>query len=250
MMLRFVLLGFACLVFAIGGCASGTVRSSGATLPRVAEEFDDGTLKAKIEHNCPSSRCKSVSVKFTNMSKSKVTVGLAGASMMRAGQKVALSILDEKEKKEAVIVEPGASLSLDLRPVSGKGNQGMSYTRPSSVWCSLEKHPQCQDVGKADAACAGFARYYYDTYTSTGGWISFLFPYSLDGRNETLASPAPRVVKMPPNPVLAENEAAPAFSRNPDEVVFYKVSCDAKCACKELTTKRNFFLDDKIRPEF
>jgi hypothetical protein len=65
-----------------------------------------------------------------------------------------------------------------------------------------------------------------------------------------LKSPTPVALKIPPAFVPVENALAPSFSSLPDETVFYKVNCDEKCVCKEVTQKRNFFLDDKMRAEF
>jgi hypothetical protein len=239
------------VVFCFGlatGCAGSGVRSTGASLPVDAENFDDGTLRVSLSHSCPGVRCDSVKVSFENLGEDPLTVNPKGSRLLRAGQGAVLQ--RSGEAKGPLVIPAKASVSESFVPTSEDGKTRLSYTRPKAVWCSLKSDTGCKDVSKAEAACAGFARYYYETYMSTGGWLSFSFAYETGLRKETLVSPSPRALAIPPAVVLEEDSRAPWFVSNPDDVVFYKIACDEKCSCKEVTPRRNFFLDDKMRAEF
>lgn len=230
------------------GCTGSGVRSTGASLPLDAEEFDDGTLKVALSHGCGGVRCDSVVVTFQNLGDEALTVQSSGMRLVRAGQSVMLQRAGET--KGPLTLPPKESKKETLVPVAEGGKRRMSYTRPKEVWCSLKAPSSCKDVSKAEAACAGFARYYYDTYMSTGGWLSFQFPYQTSLRKETLVSPKPQAPKLAPSVTLEENGRAPWFSTSPSDVVFYKIACNEACSCKEVSPRRNFFLDDKIQAEF
>lgn len=238
----------ACALLLATGCAGGGVRSTGASLPLDAEEFDDGTLKVALSHKCGGVRCDSVDVTFQNLGEEPLTVQSAGMRLVRAGQSVVLQRAGVE--KGPFTLPPKESKKEALVPVAEGGKRRMSYTRPKEVWCSLKAPTSCKDLSKAEAACAGFARYYYDTYMSTGGWLSFQFPYQTTLRKETLVSPKPQAPKLAPSVALEENSRAPWFSSSPSDVVFYKIECDDACSCKEAAPRRNFFLDDKIQAEF
>ena len=232
----------------LGACSGGGVRSTGASLPIDAETFEDGTLRATVSHSCSGVRCDSIDVKFENLSEESLTVNPAGSRLLRAGQGAVLARTGEK--KGPFVIAPKDSAKVTLVPRSEGGKQAMSYTRPKAVWCSLKADPACNNLSKTEAACAGFARYYYETYMSTEGWLTLSFAYETGLRKETLASPKPQAAGIAPAVLLEENSRAPSFFSQPDDVVFYKLTCDEKCACKEAAPKRNFFLDDKIRTEF
>ena len=230
------------------GCLSSGVKSSGAALPVDAAIFDDGVLKVELDYKCDDGRCRAVKAEFFNVSQDPVTLIPLKASLVRAGQRADLKPLDPEIKK--ITLQPKESAKVSFG-VFGEGtSQKMSYVRPEGVWCSLKIDDQCKNVKKAEAACAGFSRYYYDTYMSTGGWLSFSFPYERGGKGDVLKSPAPQLLKIPPPFVPEETAQAPSFLTTPDNMVMYKVKCDDKCVCKEVTKKRNFFLDDKMRAEF
>jgi len=236
------------LLFLLGACSGGGVRSTGASLPVDAESFDDGTLKATVSHTCPGVRCDSIDVKFENLGEDPLTVNPDGSRLTRAGQGAVLARTGEQ--KGPLVIAPKDSTKVTFVPMSEGGKQAMSYTRPKGVWCSLKADSACKNLAKAEAACAGFARYYYETYMSTEGWLTLSFAYESGIRKETLASPKPQAAGIAPAVLLEESPRAPSFFSQPDDIVFYKLTCDEKCACKEAAPKRNFFLDDKIRAEF
>lgn len=230
-----------------GGCA-GTVRSTGAVLPVDAEEFSDGTLKVSLSYNCSGVRCDSVDTRFENLSDSPVTIRPADSRLTRAGQAALLARTGES--RGPFTLAPGGSLKETWRPMAIGGSTPMSFTRPKAVWCSIKAPSSCTRTAKADAACAGFARYYYETYNSTGGWLTFSFAYESSLKKDRLVSPTPQSANISPPVLLEKTSRAPSFLSDPDDVVFYKISCDDKCDCKEASPRRNFFLDDKMRAEF
>lgn len=236
------------MAMALTGCLSTGVRSTGASLPVDAEAFDDGTLRVSISHQCSGPRCEAIDAKFENLGEDPLTVLPSASRLQRAGQNAVLA--RQGESKGPLLIPAKGSAKATFVPLSDGGKSPVSYTRPKAVWCSLKTDPACKDTSKAEASCAGFAKYYYDTYMATGGWLTLNFAYETGLRKENLVSPRPGDLKLSPSVVLEKNSRAPAFFSNPDDVVFYKVACDEKCACKEVTPKRNFFLDDKFRTEF
>lgn len=229
-------------------CLSTGVRSTGAMLPVDAESFDDGTLRVSISHSCSGPRCDAFDAKFENLGEDPLTVMPSGSRLQRAGQTSVLARAGED--KGPLVIPAKGSAKATFTPMTEGGKAPLSYTRPTAVWCSLKADSACKDTKKAEAACAGFAKYYYDTYMATGGWLTLSFAYETGLRKETLVSPRPGDLKLSPAVVLEETGRAPAFFSNPDDVVFYKIVCDEKCGCKEESPKRNFFLDDKFRTEF
>jgi hypothetical protein len=244
-----------CIVFlhlgaAVSGltaCLSSGVRSTGASLPVDAEVLDDGVLKATVSHSCSGVRCNAIEVTFENKGDDPLTVSPTGSRIRRAGENAIL--VRTGEGKKPLTIAPKQSVSARFVPMSEGGKSVMTYTRPKAVWCSLKANSACKNIAKAEASCAGFARYYYDTYMSTEGWLTLAFAYEAGIRKETLESLKPQAAGVAPAATLREEKRAPAFSSQPDDIVFYKLECDAKCNCKEAAPKRNFFLDDKMRSE-
>ena len=239
----------ACLSLILGGCAGGgQVVSSGAALPQAANAFSDGPLKVTVSHNCDGARCTTLTARFENTSASPLEIVPSTSRLVRAGQAYVLGRVGDQ--KGNLAVAPHDAVSAEFQPLGEGGKQPMSYVVPKKVYCSMDVDPACKNYSPGAARCAGFARYYYDTYASTGGWIALNFAYRTEGRNEFISSPTPEFLGTPPPVRLTEDEAAPRFGANPDDVVFLKMQCNAQCRCSEITKARNFFLDDKLLPVF
>ena len=230
------------------GCAGGQVVSSGAVLPQAAQEFSDGQLKVNVRHNCDGSRCTSLTARFENASATPLEIVPSTSRLVRAGQVYVLGRVGDQ--KGNLVVAARDSVSAEFQPLGEGGKQPMSYVVPKKVYCSMDVDEGCRNSNAGAARCAGFARYYYDTYTSTGGWIALTFAYRTEGRNEFIVSPTPEFLGSPPPVRLTHDSAAPSFGSEPDDVVFLKMECNAQCRCTEISKARNFFLDDKLLPVF
>lgn len=229
-------------------CTTGGVLSSGASLPQAGLNFGNNELGVAVTHDCSGGRCTEIKAHFENKTAAPIELVVAGARLTRAGQGLALSRVGEA--KGNVVIPARDSVSLRFQPIAEGGKQAMSYVMPTEVWCSMKVDAQCKSPDQGAAKCAGFARYYFDTYVSTKGWVSLTFPYKADGRSDALTSPAPEFMGNAPVVKVVEDGKAPRFGADPDDIVFHRISCDEKCRCTDVTRPRNYFLDDKFKPHF
>ncbi len=226
------------------GCLSTGVRSAGSVLPQAATTFSDGQLRVSVDHNC-SERCETASVNFENLTAHPVEVLVRKTWLKRGAEKFPLQRLGEKRGN--VKIPPKSSVKTEFAPFSPATKRRLSYVAPKAVWCSMKVDSACKEVTEASAVCAGYARSYFDVYTEAGGWIILNFPYKVEDRVETVQSPAPESLGKGPAVAPKVTDRAPAFFRQPDSVVFYKMECDEKCKCTDVTKPRRFS-DDKFKP--
>jgi hypothetical protein len=226
------------------GCLSTGVRSAGSALPQAGTQFSDGQLKVTVEHNC-SERCESASIQFQNLTAYPIEIQNRRAWLKRGAEKFPLQRLGEQSGN--VKVPPKSTVKANFAPFSPATKRRLSYVAPEAVWCSMKVDSACQNTTEASAVCAGYARSYFDVYTEAGGWIVLNFPYKIDDRIETVQSPAPESLGRGPAVAPKVDDRAPAFFREPDSVVFYKMDCNDKCKCTDVTKPRRFS-DDKFKP--
>ncbi|NBO38238.1 hypothetical protein EBU99_06620 [bacterium] len=226
------------------GCLSTGVRSSGADLPQAPTAFGDGQLKVQVEHNC-GKRCETLTAKFVNLADNPMEILVGQSKLQRGAEKF---VLKRQGKDTGNLKIPAkGSASADFAPYSAANGRRLSYVVPSSVWCSMKVDSACKQPSEGEALCAGYARSYYDVYTEAGGWIIVTFAYKVGDRQELVQSPVPEVLGKGPDVVPRENDRAPAFFRDPDSVVFYKIECNDKCRCVDVNKARRFS-DDKLKP--
>ncbi|MBM3382997.1 MAG: hypothetical protein FJY29_11210 [Betaproteobacteria bacterium] len=225
-------------------CLSTGVRSSGSELPQAATAFGDGQLRVSVDHNCKE-RCETMSVDFENLTTSPMEILVNQARLQRGAEKFALK--RQGEQTGNLKIPPKKKASADFAPYSAANGRRLSYVAPEAVWCSLKVSPECKNTAEADALCAGYARSYFDVYTEAGGWILLNFAYNMGGRTEMIQSPAPETLGRGPDVLPKQDDRAPAFFREPNNVVFYKMECNEKCRCTDLTKPRRFS-DDKLKP--
>lgn len=226
------------------GCLSTEVRSAGSVLPQAATTFSDGQLRVSVDHNC-SERCETASVNFENLTAHPVEVLVRKTWLKRGAEKFPLQRLGEQPGN--VKIPPMSSVKTEFAPFSPATKRRLSYVVPEAVWCSMKVDSACKEVTEASALCAGYARSYFDVYTEAGGWIILNFPYKVEDRVEAVQSPAPESLGKGPAVAPKVTDRAPAFFRQPDSVVFYKLECDEKCKCTDVTKPRRFS-DDKFKP--
>jgi len=233
------------VAFWLPACMSTGVRSSGAELPQAGTSFGDGQLKVNINHNC-NKRCESFSAKFENLTAAPIEV-LVGQSRLRRGAERFVLRRQGKERGN-VVVPPRSSVSAEFAPFSSADNRRLSYVVPKAVWCSARIDSACKKTIEADAQCAGYARGYFTVYKEAEGWVILNFSYRNGDRVAMIESPAPDVGNfLGPVEVPKADERAPAFFRDPDDVVFYKMECNEKCRCKNLTKPRSNS-EDGLKP--
>lgn len=226
-------------------CLSSGNLSTGAALPQTNAEFDDGELKATVKHHCSGGRCKSFSVEFENLSAAPVQILPTSSKITRAGESFAIAFEDKQEN--AVVVEPKSSKSVEFVAV-GKDNVPHSYVKATEVWCTLKVDSQCKDSSRGEALCAGFARYYHQSYVNAGGWLSLEIAYkNSQNRVSKISTTPPQFFGDSPSFQLSVNDKAPGLFTSGD-VVVHRVTCDADCKCSEPEKRRNFFTDDKFAP--
>lgn len=228
------------------GCLSSGVRSTGATLPQTNDTFDDGELKVKVKHDCSGARCTALSAEFENLGEGKIEIVPSASKVARAGESFPLR--RKGEEKGNIVIGPKGKADGEFEPVSKEGKP-LSYVRAQQVWCSLKVDTQCKDPSKGEAMCAGFARYYHQSYISAGGWITVEFGYkNYQNKLVKLSTTAPAFFGDAPSVQLTKNSDAPSWISSSDEVVFHKVECNDKCVCSDVGGRRNFFTDDKFLP--
>ncbi|MEN9530669.1 MAG: hypothetical protein RI932_2542 [Pseudomonadota bacterium] len=225
-------------------CLSTGVRSSGSELPQAGTTFGDGQLRVSVDHNC-TERCETMSVEFENLTTSPMEILVNQARFQRGAEK--FSLKRQGEQTGNLKIPPKKSASADFAPYSAASGRRLSYVAPKAVWCSMKVSPECKNTAEADALCAGYARSYFDVYTEAGGWILLNFAYTVGGRTEIVQSPAPETMGRGPDVLPVSNDRAPAFFREPDAVVFYKMECNERCRCTDITKPRRFS-DDKLKP--
>lgn len=248
MFARQIILGLKLLTlpwFASGltACLSSGVRSSGAELPQAGTIFGDGQLNVGVEHNC-TERCESMSVKFTNQSNYPMEILVNQARLQRGAEKFTLK--RQGEAKGNLTIPPQGTAKAEFAPYSPAHGRRLSYVAPKAVWCSMKVDSACKNPSDAEALCAGYARSYYDVYTEAGGWIVMTFAYKIGDRQEVVQSPVPEALGKGPDVVPREDDRAPAFFRQPDSVVFYKMECNEQCKCTDVSKPRKFS-DDKLK---
>lgn len=229
---------------ALTACLSTGVRSSGSELPQAATTFGDGQLSVEVDHNC-GERCETMSVKFNNLSTYPMEILVNQARLKRGAEK--FSLKRQGEQKGDLLIPAKGSAKAEFAPYSSANGRRLSYVAPKAVWCSMKVDSACQKPTEAEALCAGYARSYFDVYTEAGGWIVLTFAYKVGDRQELVQSPVPETVGKGPDVVPRENDRAPAFFRQPDSVVFYKMECNDKCKCTDVSKPRRFS-DDKLKP--
>lgn len=228
---------FICSASFFTACMSTGVRSSGSELPQAATSFGDGELKVKIAHNC-GSRCESLSAKFENLTDTPIEVLVGQSKLKRGASKYELRRVGKERGN--VLVPPRSSVSAEFAPYSTADRRRMSYVVPKAVWCSLKIDPACKKTLEPDAQCAGYARGYFTVYREAEGWVILNFSYRSGGRVAMIESPSPQTENfLGPAETPREDDRAPAFFREPDEMVFYKMECNDKCRCKNLTKPRS-----------
>lgn len=228
----------------LAACQSTGVRSAGSELPQAGTEFGDGQLKVSVDHKC-GTRCETLKAKFENLTQYPMEILVGQARLQRGAEKFAMK--RQGDQVGNVKIPAKGSASAEFAPYSAANGRRLSYVAPTAVWCSMKVHDSCKKTPEADAMCAGYARSYYDIYTVAGGWITLTFAYKVGDRQEIVQSPLPEVTGKGPDVVPSENSRAPAFFREPDSVVFYKMECDEKCKCSDLNKPRRFS-DDKLKP--
>ena len=230
------------------GCLSAGVQSTGAVLPQASTQFDDDVLQVSVNHDCSGGRCQGFETTFKNLSDEPLEVVVGESRITRAQESYALvRVGADKASAQGFLVSPKQTRSEKFVVQHPQGPA--SYAMPTAVWCSVKiAKPNCPTVAKAQGECAGFARYYHETYTKASGWISLNFVYKQGGRKAVISSLAPQFLGQAPAVQLSENSEAPFWLGSGGDAVFYKISCDNDCVCRELNKKRNFFKDDKFDP--
>lgn len=241
--LRFFLLP--CFLVFFQGCLSTGVRSSGSELPQSATTFADGQLKIEIDHNC-GKRCESFTAKFENLTASPIEILVNSTRLKRGAEKFVVKRIDKE--KGNVVVAPRTSVKAEFAPYSSANGRRLSYVVPKAVWCSMKMDSQCKKTLEADAQCAGYARGYFTVHKEAEGWVLLGFAYRIADRTEVIQSPAPDSSNYRgPVEVPKEDDRAPAFFRDPDDIVFYKMECGENCKCKNLTKPRSNS-EDGLKP--
>ncbi|MEY3902959.1 MAG: hypothetical protein RL189_2265 [Pseudomonadota bacterium] len=236
-----LLLSVSCLP----ACLSSGVRSSGSPLPQAGTSFGDGQLKVEIDHNC-GARCESVSAKFENLTATPIEILVNQARLKRGAEKFVLK--RQGKERGNVVVPAKSSVSAEFAPFSSANGRRLSYVVPESVWCSVKIDPACRKTLEADAQCAGYARGYFTVYNEAEGWVVLNFTYKIGERTEVVESPAPDSSNLRgPSEVPKADDRAPAFFREPNNIVFYKMECNDKCKCKNLTKPRSNS-EDGLKP--
>ncbi|MFZ9521542.1 MAG: hypothetical protein ACO3A4_13790 [Silvanigrellaceae bacterium] len=226
-------------------CLSTGVRSSGSVLPQAGTTFSDGQLKVDIDHNC-GRRCESLTAKFENTTASPIEILVGQARLRRGAEKFALKRIDKE--KGNIVVAPRTSVSAEFAPFSSANGRRLTYVVPQAVWCSVKMDSECKKTMEADAQCAGYARGYFTVHKEAEGWVILTFGYRIADRTEVLQSPPPDASNFRgPSEVPREDNQAPAFFRDPDDMVFYKMECNNKCKCKNLTKPRSNS-EDGLKP--
>lgn len=240
------------LLLLLPACLSTGVRSSGSDLPQAGTTFGDGQLKVQIDHNC-GQRCESFSAKFENLTANPIEILVAQSRLKRGAEKFPLKRQDKDKEKDKtkgsnVVVPPRSSVTAEFAPFSPATGRRLSYVVPKAVWCSLKVDSECKKTLDADAQCAGYARGYFTVYREAEGWVIVTFSYRTSDRVETIESPAPDASHLRgPAEVPKADDRAPAFFREPNDVVFYKLECNEKCRCKNLTKPRSNS-EDGLKP--
>lgn len=226
-------------------CLSTGVRSSGSDLPQTGTRFSDGQLRVSVKHNCDK-RCESFRADFENLSAAPLEILMGQGQLKRGAEAFSLKRLGKE--KGNIVVPPRGTVTAELAPYSAATGRRLSYVVPRAVWCSVKMDAACKNTVEVDAHCAGYARGYFTVYKEAQGWVLLTFAYRTGDRVEMLQSPPPETTNFQgPADTPQTNDRAPAFFRDPDDVVFYKIECNDKCKCKGLTRPRTFS-DDAFKP--
>lgn len=231
--------------FLLTSCLSFGARSTGATLPQTADSFDDGELKVKLDHDCSGGRCRGFSAEFTNMTDSPIEIVSAGSKISRAGESFAIQRTGEQ--KGNLVIPPKATVEGTYRPVNRDGRY-LTYTKATSVWCSLKVDDECKNPSKGEAMCAGFARYYHQSYISAGGWITVEISYKTPWKTSLLTTLPPQFSGEPPSIQLTSDTDSPGWYASSGAAVLHKITCDETCRCTDVEKRRNFFVDERFLP--
>jgi hypothetical protein len=231
------------------GCLSSGVRSTGAVLPQTASEFGGNSIRISVSHSCSGTRCEKFSVDFENLNPEPMEIDVSKSELMRAGVKVPLVVKSEPTKT-VLVIPPKSSLSETFLPVDKATRQPLSYVMPESVWCSLKVDSECKNPAEGEAKCSGLAKYYHRSYVSTQAWItpSFMVNSKEWVRPEAYYPNAPDFIPKEPAVALVEESDAPGWYFGGGSSVFYKVECDAKCRCREVSKPRSIQTDDRFLP--
>ncbi len=235
-------------IFCFTSCLSTNVRSTGIKLPQEPTLTINDNLNIQISHNCSGDRCTGFSAKFKNKLNENINIILKDSFLTRAGMKLNLETTDKN-----LTIKANDTLNIDFFTTSSANKKPMSYVRTSEVWCSLKVDPQCKNMRKIseiESQCSGFASYYYQYYTSAGGWINISFAVKASSWNDSalIVTESPTIIKNHPPVNLSQMSEAPNWISNGGEIVFYKIECDKLCNCKDITKKKDFQIDERFLP--
>ncbi len=232
------------------GCLSSTTRSTGASLPQATEKFSSEAVQIEISHNCSGGRCDGLDAIFQNLLNEELQILVTGSKVTRASESLAL-VYKNKVPQKILVVPPKDKIKATFVTQSPLAKTLMTYVRPTSIWCSLKVDSACSDATAGEAECAAAARSYYRQYVDLKGWIQTSFAVKAKSwqKAEVVSNVAPEFLgNLPSINLSPETEAPYWYGPHSQHTVFYRYSCDAKCACSQIDKPRDFVVDDKFLP--
>lgn len=246
------------VAFVLAACQSNPTYTTGAPLPASPETFDDGVVRVTALHQCKGYRCSGLELDLKNVSDTPVDVYVGRGVFWRGTSSARVEPL-EGAAGGTVALAPGESrlvkVRLKRKPTGSPKapnstlDQSVGYELPRSVWCVLDVSAACTRPSVGAAQCAGYARYFAETYRLTRAWVRIDLPYRVGRVPQTLSSPDPLFAVGEaglPGIRLSLDESAPAPGE--DGAFVYKMRCDESCRCSPETEKRQIVKDGLFFP--
>lgn len=230
------------------GCLTSRTISTGVTLPQSEATITSPSLTLTINHDCSNGWCKGFDVKVQNLMDEPLSLLVSQSEITRADETQRLSTKDGDGR--TLTVGPKATETFFLFPVGDDGRTRVQYFRATGVWCSLRADSSCTNTTSGEEECAGFARYYYQSYKDAGGWIGVrlkLMAKSWEGP-EMFATEAPGVMPPPPPTKLSTDADAPVWLFGSGANILHRVTCDDRCFCEGKEPKVSFQKDHAFKP--
>ncbi len=232
-------------------CLSASYYSTRAILPRAPLQFTESEVKVTVNESCRSGWCQELSIRFENLSSTRVTLLDSEFRLQRAGTVLAVAPKDPTQKSlKGKVLEPKqiwesefvlTSLAPPFIP--------FEYPHVTQVVCAVKGGEFCPKPAMAANECMGHAKAYYESYTATSAWPQFIFPFQISNQKKQALSPRPGFLGAAPELRLKMDPEAPSYTMNDDtEAVFFRVECTQGCQCKEVGKRRQLFADDILRP--
>lgn len=230
------------------GCMSSRVLTTGTSLPQASNLIEAPAAQLEIDHNCSGGWCKGFDVKVNNRLSEPLSLLVGQSEIGRAGERHRLATDDNKGR--TLVIPAKDAKTFFLYPVAGDGTTRLKYFRATGVWCSVKASNSCKNSSKGEETCAGFARYYHQSYKDASGWIDVSLTLMAKSweNPEAFTTENPSVLPPPPPTQLGEHDEAPWWISGSGERVFHKVTCDDKCFCDDVTEKPSFQKDHGFKP--